>query len=147
LLLLDLDNLSRENGPGHTGGEFAIAAVPQGGQVLTTPVVWANPNDGSTWLFVANASGTSAMQVVYDSFGTPSLTTKWKIADGGTTPHLANNILYLALNNRVGAYDPLTGKRLWQDTTLSALHWQSPVVINGILYIEAGTNHIRAYSL
>jgi outer membrane protein assembly factor BamB len=147
LRLLDLDNLSRENGPGHTGGEFAIVPVPQGGQVLTTPVVWTNPNDGSTWLFVANANGTSAMQVTYDSFGTPSLITKWKIADGGTTPHLANNVLYLALNNRVGAYDPLTGNRIWQDTTLSALHWQSPVVVNGILYIEDGTNHIRAYSL
>jgi outer membrane protein assembly factor BamB len=147
LRLLDLDHLSRQGGPGHTGGELAIQPVPQGGQVLTTPVVWVNPTDGSTWVFVATASGTSAMQVTYNSVGTPALTLRWKIADPGTTPLVANNILYLAYNNSVGAYYTLTGQRLWQDSTLSGLHWRSPVVANGVLYIEDGTNHIHAYSL
>ena len=44
LRLLNLDDLSGQGGPGHTGGEIGpLVDVPQGGQVLTAPAVWINP--------------------------------------------------------------------------------------------------------
>jgi len=64
--------------------------------VLTTPTVWKNPADGSTSVFVANYLGTSALQLVYDAVGNPSLSLKWKIAAHSATPTLANGVLYLA---------------------------------------------------
>jgi hypothetical protein len=97
LRLLNLDNLSGQGGPGFTGGEVGTPiSVPQLGQVLTTPTVWKNPADGSTWVFVANYLGTSALQLVYDAVGNPSLSLKWKIAAHSATPTLANGVLYLA---------------------------------------------------
>ena len=66
---------------------------------------WTNPNDSSTWVFVANSSGTSALQVTYDSLGNPTLTLKWKIAAPGTTPHFANNVLYIASGGSHGVVE------------------------------------------
>ena len=84
LRLLNLDNLSGHGGPGFTGGEVgAPIPVPQAGQVLTTPTVWTNPADGSTWVFVVNNIGASALQVVYDASGNPSLSLKWKNTNVG----------------------------------------------------------------
>lgn len=146
LRLLDLDNLSGHGAPGFTGGEVsAIAAVPQGGEVLTTPVVWTNPADKSTWVFVANDNGTSALQVVFNANGKPSLSKKWQIAAAGTTPVVANGVIYIAHGTRVGAYNATTGASLWSDTSLSSIHWQSPVVANGVLYIEDGGGKLHAY--
>ena len=74
LRLLNLDNLSGQGGPGHMGGEVgAVINVPQGGEVLTQPAVWVNPNDGSTWVFVANDSGISGLKLTLDASHTPLL--------------------------------------------------------------------------
>jgi len=54
-------------------------------------------------------------------------------------------VLYEASGNRVGAYDPLTGANLWQDTTLGSLHWQSPIVVNGTVFMEDSAGHLNAY--
>ena len=65
--LLNLANLSGQGGPGHTGGEVAaIINVPQGGGVLSQPAVWVNPADGSTWVFIVNGSGASALRLTID---------------------------------------------------------------------------------
>ena len=147
LRLLNLDNLSGHGGPGFTGGEVGpIVAVPQGGEVLTTPVVWTNPADKSVWVFVANDNGTSALQVTYNANGRPGLTKKWQITRAGTTPVVANGVLYIASGTRVGAYNATTGASLWSDTSLSTIHWQSPIVDNGLVYIEDGGGKLHAYT-
>jgi hypothetical protein len=148
LRLLNLDNLSGHGGPGFTGGELgAPIPVPQGGQVLGSPTVWTNPSNGSTWVFVCNYAGSSAMQVVYDGSGNPTLLLKWKTTNKGTTATIANGVLYAADDNHLAAYNPTTGAQLWSDTTVGAIHWQSPVVDNGMLYLENGAGHVFAYAL
>ncbi len=63
LRLLNLANLSGQGGPGHVGGEIGpIINVPQGGGVFSQPAVWINPADSSTWVFVVNGNGASALR-------------------------------------------------------------------------------------
>ncbi len=147
LRLLNLDTLS--GGTGNTAGEIAITGVPQGGEVLTQPAVWTNPADGSTWTFVANDQGLSALKVTLGSGGQPSLSTVWKNTSGGTSPIIANNVLYYVGDSGLQALDPTTGNQLWADKSINNVHWDSPIVANGVLYVTDNSNNGRltAYTL
>jgi outer membrane protein assembly factor BamB len=145
LRLLDLDNLSGQGVIGRTGGELGgaggIINVPQGGVVLTQIVPWTDPADGTVWAIVANNSGTSAVRVEAGADGTPRLgAVRWRIAGASTTPVIANGVLYLQGARTIGAYNPATGARLWSDNTLAAMHWQSPIVVSGRLFVADGTS-------
>jgi PQQ-like domain len=149
LRLINLDNMSGQGGIGHTGGEVGpIINVPQGGQVLTMPAVWVNPADSSTWVFVTNGSGISGLQLQVDSItGAPSLTPRWNFASPGTSPIIANGILFYANSNLIRALRPTDGTQLWSDNQIGGIHWESPIVANGVLYITDNSNHLTAYSL
>jgi hypothetical protein len=159
LRLINLANLSGQGGPGHTGGEVQGAfPVPQGQQVvLTQPAVWVNPADGATWTFVTNGAGISGLRLQVAANGTPSLVTQWQIAQvvpspivGGTSPIVANNILYAASSGALRARDPTTGAVLWTSTTttaqISGIHWESPIVANGIVYMMDESSNLTAYA-
>ncbi|MDP9121571.1 MAG: PQQ-binding-like beta-propeller repeat protein [Acidobacteriota bacterium] len=133
--LLNLDNLSGMGSPAHVGGELQKVAVPQGNQVLPQPAVWVNPADGSTWLFVVNYSGISGFQLGLDGSGNPTLTPMWTNHIAGSSPVLANGILFYASTAGMFGLDPTTGKTLWNDISIGNLHWESPIVINGRIYI------------
>jgi hypothetical protein len=73
---------------------------------------------------------------------------QWKKPLTGSSPLVANNVLYFASNNIVRAVDPLTGDLLWSDNLKSkGNHWQSPVVVGGTLYITDESAHLTAYAL
>ncbi len=148
LRLLNLANLSGQGGPGNLGGEVgAIINVPQGGAVRTQPAVWVNPADHSTWVFVVNSSGASGLQLVVDSGGNPSLTTKWNIHTSGASPLVANNVLFFAGSNNLVALNPTTGAPLWNSTSIGSIHWQSPVVACSSLYIADSAGKLSAFGL
>ncbi len=145
LRLLDLDNLSGQGGPGHTGGEIGpLVDVPQGGQVLTAPAVWVNPADKSVSVIVTNGSGISALRLVTSDDGTPGLRPLWQNPGGGTTPIVANGVIYYAGSGTLHALDAATGNELWHDT-IGSIHWESPIVANGVVYITDGNGHLTAY--
>jgi outer membrane protein assembly factor BamB len=154
LRLINLDDMSGRGGPGHTGGEVGTPIrVPQGGQVLTTPAVWANPADGATWVFVANFNnfgsgpgGISALRLAVDANGMPGLETVWKMTGAGTSPIIANNILFYAGSRNIHALDPVSGNELWHDTGIGSIHWESPVVANGVLYITDESGQLTGYA-
>ncbi len=147
LRLLNLDNLSGQGGTGNTGGEIgAPIPVPQGGQVLTQPAVWTNPADGSTWIFVANGSGLSALKLVLNG-GVPSLSLVWKNTSWGTSPVVAAGVLFYAQGGLIQAVNPLTGGVRWSSSQIGGIHWESPIVDNGALYITDENGHLTAYSL
>ena len=147
LRLLNLANLSSAGGPGHTGGHVGtIINVPQGGGVLTAPAVWVNPADGSTWAFVANGNGISGLKLTLGSGGVPQLSVAWQKTGGGFSPLIANNVLYYAGSNTLRALDPTTGNLLWSNTQIGSIHWQSPIVANGVVYILDGAAHLSAYA-
>jgi hypothetical protein len=161
LRLLDLDDLSGQGGPGHTGGELSVIPVPMGGMVFSMPAVWIDPVDGATWTFVTNGNGTAAFKVVLDSQHVPTLALQWQRFVNGTSPLIANGVLYVAGSldtcffcgdyvDRIGAYDPRTGELLWKNDVpapYTQLHWQSPVVANGVLLLEDGHGSVSAYGV
>ncbi len=147
LRLLNIDDLSGQASIGHTGGEIgAPIAVPQGGQVLSTPAVWSAPN-GDTWIFVVTGSGASGLKLVVNGSGQPSLSLGWKNTQGGFSPLVANGVLYYAGSSQLHALNPTTGATLWTSNLIGAIHWESPVVANGVLYITDESAHLTAYSL
>ncbi|HWE30764.1 MAG TPA: hypothetical protein VHB97_22305 [Polyangia bacterium] len=160
--LIDLDNLSGAGGPGNLGGELFAMNVPQGDEILTQPAVWVNPADQSTWVFIADDSGIAALELVPDGgTGKPSLKTMWMKAAGGTSPVIANNILYYSGNgagrngaNSVYAIDPgsSSGTVLWTGklaplsgtATIGGIHWESVIVAHGGVYATSENGNLGA---
>lgn len=152
LRLLNRQNLSGQGGPNHTGGELQMVALPQGGDVDTHPVVW-NDGAGMTWVFVANFSGFSAFKVVTDGAGHTTLQLAYHNGNSGSSPFMANGVLFVQGDGVLRAMNPTTGAVLWSSTQASAggsiggLHWQSPIVVNGHVYVPDNAGNLSAYML
>ncbi len=144
--LLNLDQLSGQNGVGHTGGEVFTIPIPMGGVILPQPAVWTDPVDQSTWVFVSNGNGIAGLELNISAGGDPSLVVRWT-GPGGTSPLVANGVLFLARSGVITALNPVNGNVLWSDRHIGPLHWQSPIVDIGILYIADSNGKITAYSL
>ena len=145
LRLLNLDNLSGASGPGHIGGELQKIAVPQGGEVLPQPAVWID-SSGTTWVFVTTSNGIAGLRLVIDGIGNPSLSPVWNSAVGGSSPVVANGVLYY-FSGSMNALDPTTGNGLWSDSSPGGVHWESPIVVNGHIYVTDENGELWAYAL
>ncbi|MBZ5589838.1 MAG: PQQ-binding-like beta-propeller repeat protein [Acidobacteriia bacterium] len=147
--LLNLGDLSGRGGPGHVGGELQRFDLPQGGEVLTAPAVWVDPATGATWAYVANGRGLSGFRLGLGSGGVPRLSTvvpeAWTIATGGSSPIIANGVLFYASHAGIRAINPKTSELLWRDDTLGSIHWESPIVVNGRVYVTDETAHLLVY--
>jgi hypothetical protein len=149
LRLINLADLSGQGGPGHTGGEVAVISnVPQGGAVLSQPAVWVNPADGSTWVFVVNGAGASALKLNIDDSGNPSLVAQWQdTSQGGTSPVVANRMVFHIGTSTVRALDAVSGDVLWSTARTGGTHWESLIVANGGVYATDGSSHLTAYAM
>jgi hypothetical protein len=149
LRLLNLQNLSGQGGPGNVGGEVAgsIIGVPQGGQVFSQPAVWVNPADASTWIFVVNSSGASGMRLNFDAGGNPSLAPQWHNGQSGTSPVIANNMVFFVGGSTVRALDPLSGTQLWSAASGGGTHWQSVIVANRMVFVADQAGHLNGFGL
>jgi outer membrane protein assembly factor BamB len=155
--LLDLDDFSGMSGPGHVGGELQALALPDsvdhctdGGSAynfLTQPAVWVDPGDASTWTIIAHANGIVAYRVVIDAGGNPSLSPQWSSPNAGTSAVVANGTAYYVATNMVRALDATTGSPVWSDDEIGSIHWQSPIVVNGRLYVIDQTSKLWVYLL
>ena len=148
LRLLNLQDLSGHSSPGNVGGEVgSIINVPQGGVVLSQPAVWVNPVDNSTWIFVVNGNGASALRLNFDASGNPSLSAQWHNGQSGTSPVIANNMVFSIGGSSVRALDPLSGNLLWSAARGGSTHWQSVIVANGAVYATDQASHLAAFGL
>jgi len=145
LRLIDLDDMSGTGAPGGVGGEIQLIDVPVSEfWMKTQPAIWVDRNgDGATWVFMANGSGLSGLKLVFDGSNRPSLLSTWTKTSDATSAIVANDVLYHAGSCSGGtcliARRPLTGEVLWTSPTIGSLKWQSPILVNGALYIAAGT--------
>jgi outer membrane protein assembly factor BamB len=152
LRLVNRQNLSGQGGPNHTGGEVQAIQLPIKGVIVTHPVAWNDAN-GSTWVFVANTYYFFAYKVVTDGQGKSTLQLAYQNQNGGSSPFIANNILFEQSKGVVRAMQPTTGEVLWSSTQASAggstgkMHWQSPIVVNGHLYVPDDSGYLSAYGL
>jgi len=148
LRLLNLANLSGQGGPGHVGGEIGpIIDVPQGGGVFSQPAVWINPADDSTWVFIVNGNGASALRVALGSSKIPMLVPQWQNSLSGTSPIVANNVLFFIAGSSLRALNPVTGATLWSVARGGGTHWQSLIIANSALYATDASNNLVAFGL
>jgi hypothetical protein len=147
LRLLNLRDLSGKGGARNTGGELQSIDVPQGGGVFTQPVAWINPRDGSAWLFVANGNGIAGLGFAVDGAGTPSLAYQWTLPSGGSSPVIANGILYYVGAAGLSALDPASGSVLWSNPGVGGIHWESAIVVNGRLFVTDEASRFWAFGV
>jgi hypothetical protein len=155
--LLNLDNLSGSGAAGNVGGELQAIPLPtvanhcsDGGNLSTfktQAAVWTNPADGSNWAFVGHNAGLAAYKVTLGPGNVPQLTYQWSNANSGTSPVIANNTLYYMASGSVRAHDPVSGNLLWSDNSIGSIHWQSPIVVNGRLYLVDSTSKLWVYRI
>jgi outer membrane protein assembly factor BamB len=135
---------------GGVGGE--VSQYDLGSALFSAPAV-AIDRAGQTWVYVGSDSGVTALQITTDSKGKSALRKIWSSAEGGTSPVVANGIVYVETDSAVNAFDARSGKIVWSTAqasaggTIGGVHWQSPIVVNGWIYVSDDTGPIRAYSL
>ena len=161
LRLIDLDDMSGQGAPAHVGGEIQLIDVPQGGngfpgdRMREQPAVWVNPSDHSTWVFAGNGSGLSGLQLGLDGSNHPALTMRWNRAgssNASTSPIVANGVLYHAGPCADGgicvtAHDPVSGDVLWSSPHIGNVHWQSPILVDGALYVTDNNGKLWKFAL
>jgi hypothetical protein len=128
--LLQLHNLPGVNG--RLGGELQTIPTPGGG-LFSVPAIWKGK-----WVFLSTDSGTAAWLLRGGR-----LHAVWSNGNGGTSPVLAGNLLYVAGSGSVRVYVPTSGKQV---ATLpsGAVHWQSPIIANGRVAMPEGNANDHA---
>ena len=133
LRLLQLHRLPGVNAK--TGGELQTVATPGGVGLFSAPAIWKG-----SWAFVATDGGTEAWRLRGGR-----LHTVWSNRNGGTSPVVAGNLLYVAGSGSVRVYVPTSGRQV---ATLpsGAVHWQSPIVADGRVFMPEGNANDHATS-
>ena len=162
--LLNLANLSGHGASRYTGGELQAIDLPFGGhcatgypypQIQPQPAIWVDPADSSSWVYVATYGfGSVAYRIALDDNGRPSLSQQW-LAQSGSSPIVANGTIYLMSYDHLIALDAVSGARLdsdtssWATTSFSNQHWQSPILVNGRIYLfdNANPSQLWVYQL
>jgi len=133
LRLLQLHRLPGVNAK--TGGELQTVPTPGGVGLFSAPAIWKG-----SWAFVATDGGTEAWRLRGGR-----LHTVWSNRNGGTSPVVAGNLLYVAGSGSVRVYVPTSGRQV---ATLpsGAVHWQSPIVADGHVFLPEGNANDHATS-
>ena len=115
------------------GGELQTIPTPGGSGLFSVPAIWQGK-----WVFLSTDGGTAAWLLRGGR-----LHAVWSNGNGGTSPVLAGNLLYVAGNGSVRVYVPTSGKQV---ATLPSggLHWQSPIIANGHVAMPEGNANDHA---
>ena len=151
LRLINLDNMSGAGAPAHVGGEIQLLAVPQGGGGMREqPATWVD-GSGTAWLFVANRDGFSGLTLGLNGSNVPQLTPVWQNGSSTTSPIVANGVLY-SFSSCSGGWcivgrNPATGNVLWTSEHVATPHWQSAIIVNGVVYAMDDAGKLWAFGL
>jgi len=147
LRLLNRRDMSGQNKIGVVAGELQILKLSQGGNVYSHPLAWVDPATNLTWIFVTTDYGLSAYHLNTDANGVSTISEVYVFKNlPGSSPFMANNILFLLGPNVISALVPQTGAILWQGTG-GSLHWQSPIVVNGMIFFTDNSRKAYAFGL
>ena len=145
--------LNRAPLPG-VGNELQLLDLPSG--LFSTPAVWTD-GSGSAWIFMGFPSVVQAYRLQTYSQGS-QLVGIWQSSAGetsgeGTSPVVADGIVFVAFDDAIVALNALSGKELWSSAmrsagkTIGPVHWQSPIVVNGWVYCSDENGELTAYAL
>jgi len=146
--LLDLDDMSGQGGSGKIGGEISLTtSLDYRGSLNTQPAVWTDPASGIPWLIAVYKSTVHAFFAQANARGRPQLVEAWNIpTTGGTSPVVADGVVFfVAQTKQLVALDAKTGTQLWS-SPVDGVHWASPIVVNGVVYLADNDATLRAYA-
>ena len=135
--------------------ELQLINLPDG--LFSTPAVWTDSTDHA-WIFMGFPNVVQAYRLQTNVRGISKLAPIWQSNAGqtageGTSPVVANGIVFVAFDGAIVALDALSGRVLWSSTVRSArktigpVHWESPIVVNGWVYCSDENGRLTAYSL
>jgi outer membrane protein assembly factor BamB len=146
--------LDRASLPG-LGGELQEVDLPGG--LFSAPAIWTD-SAGRAWIFLGFSEEVTAYQVQTNSSGVSQLAGIWQTNPGnsqgeGSSPVVANGVVFVAFDNALVALNATTGRELWSSamhssgTNIGNIHWESPIVVNGAVYCSDESGNLTAYSL
>src|SRR5258708_27131433 len=110
-------------------------------------VAWRGEESGQVAISVTNSRALMAFGVTEHDDGSLELFQRWSRPEGGTSPVIANGILFYAATNGLYAVKAQTGEMLWNDGNIGAIHWQTPVVAGNPLFIWRGDHMVWRYDI
>lgn len=146
--------LNRAALPG-VGGELQEVDLPGG--LFSAPAIWSYGSSNPR-IFLGFSSEVMAYQLQTNSSGISQLASVWQANPGnssgeGSSPVVANGIVFVAFDEALVALDAANGKELWSSAlksaggNIGAIHWQSPIVVNGWVFCSDQSGNLTAYSL
>jgi hypothetical protein len=104
------------------------------------------------------SSEVTAYRLKTNKAGVSELAGIWQASPGssygeGSSPVVANGIVFVAFDGAIVALNALSGSELWSSAnrsaggTIGGIHWQSPIVVNGWVYCSDESGNLTAYSL
>jgi len=156
LRLLNREDLSGQGCCANVGGE--VHSVPfEDGFIFNHPLAWYDDEFNAMWVFVTTTDneainspsghGFHAFQVLTDETGASTLSLNYTLPLFGSSPFMANGVLFQQTYTGLYALDPSTGRTLWVSGATGGLHWQSPIVVNGRVYTSDDSGNIYAWGV
>lgn len=132
----------------HVGARAPLQTLSLGNELFSAPAVWA-ARGAPTLILLGLADGVRAYRLT-TADRTSRLTMAWsaKVAmqNQGTSPVVANGVVFVATSGRLIALDAGTGQRLWSDP-VGPIHWESPTVADGAVYCSDEDGALTAFAL
>ena len=151
LRLINLDNMSGAGAPAHVGGELQLhrGAAGRRRHARAAGDVGRRQRHGVAlrrerqWPFRPHARAQRLERA--------AAFTGWQKSNSTTSPIVANGVLYSFSSCTGGTCivgrDPATGNALWTSEHVSGPHWQSPILVNGVVYAMDGSGKLWAFGL
>ncbi len=134
------------------GNELQVVQLPQA--LFSTPAIWTT-SSGQAWVFLGFPNVVQAYRLETKA-GRSRLVGVWSSSPGatgkeGTTPVVADGIVFIAYDGALFALNAFNGNVLWNSArhgkTIGNVHWSSPIVVNGWVYCSDESAHLTAFAL
>ncbi len=116
--------------------------------LFSIPGVWTD-RAGTTYVFTGIADGVYAYRLVTKN-RVSHLVTAWhtelELGREGASPVVSGGVLFLAASSGLVTLDAQTGRRLWTSNAIGPIHWQIPVVADGMVYCADENGTLTAFS-
>ncbi len=136
---------------GGVGGELQALHVPDA-VLFSAPAVWQDAKTG-TWVYLGTGEHVTALHLSTSARGASRLSIAWTAQGQGTSPVVVDGMVVVAGSGALRVLDARTGRPLWTSTSSSAggsiggIHWESPIVVEGTVYVSDENMHLTAYAL
>lgn len=138
------------------GVDDELQRVDLGEPLFSAPAVWTDAH-ARTWIYVGLGTRLRAYRASTDGTGRTQLVHAWDAPlpgpREGTSPIVAGGAVLIAGSGALLAFDGTTGRRLWSSAgpraggSIGAIHWQSPIAVDGWVYCADETGALTAYAL